>query len=111
MAEFEKYERRQNALGAKLGKNDPALARARQQTLKARKKLKEVEKKVEAAETRAKAADEASLRSRQLNRDLAKSMIRIFEDMHQGKPEADVKAMVAQKIGLSIEQLNEITSD
>jgi hypothetical protein len=110
MAEFEKYERRQNALAAKLGKNDPALARARKQTLKARTKIKELQKNVEAAEARAKAADESASKARQQNRDQAKIIYSLFKDMHKGKSEAEILALAAQRVGMSVEQFNEITS-
>lgn len=110
IAEYEQYERRQNALNTKLRKNDPALARARQQTLKARTKLKEVQKRADAAEARAKAADESSAKSRQQNRDLARTIYTLFKDMHRGKPEPEIRALAAQKVGMSVEQFTEITS-
>lgn len=108
LKEFEKYQQRQQALAIKLSKSDPALVRARNQTLKARSKLKEAQKKAEAAEARASAANEAKQQSQHAARDLARTVYQLFQDMHKGKPEAEIKALAASRTGMTLEQFNKV---
>lgn len=110
IAEFARYQRRQEALSKKLAVSNAAIEKARQQATKARKKLQAAEERAAAAERETAKAKQNYDVATQLNRDLAKQLYQVFRDLHSatGKKDSEIRAMVAQKVGLSTEQLNNI---
>lgn len=108
IAEFAKYQQRQEALAKKLSTSNEKIQAARAAASKARKRLADAERRADAAEASANKAKEVAQVATQQNRDLARQLYQVFKDVNVGKPDAEVRAIAAQRVGMTIEQFNSI---
>ncbi len=113
LREFQKYQQRQEALAKKLSDKNPAIEKARKEALKARKKLQEVQRQADAARAQAQAAEQKAAAAQQQNRDLARQIYDIFRDLHSatGKSDSEIRALAAQRVGMTADQFNSIIND